>query len=260
MSETERPFTDEDLLHYVDGFLDPMRRAEVEEYLKSALADANTVTAYRHQNRLLREAFDSILEERVPEAIVATALTTRPRFVRPLAAAAAALVLFVAGGAAGWYANDMGDQKVSMAGTADFKAFAVSAHRIYTPEVRHAVEVAASDRQHLMSWLSKRIGHQLKAPALTPLGFELVGGRLLATPDGQPAAQFMYQDRTMRRLTLYARNANVSETTSFRFARDSDCSMFYWVDAPLAYALVGTAMDKDELHKISTTVYEQLSN
>ena len=260
MSETERPFTDEDLLRYVDGFLDPVRRAEVEEYLKSAPGDANSVTAYRHQNRLLREAFDSILEERVPEAIVAAALTTRPRFVRPLFAAAAALVLFISGSAVGWYASDVGDRKVAMATTADFKAFAISAHRVYTPEVRHAVEVAANDEQHLMSWLSKRVGHQLKAPALTPLGFELVGGRLLATPDGQPAAQFMYQDRTMRRLTLYARSANVSETTSFRFARDSDCSMFYWVDAPLAYALVGTSMDKEELHKISTTVYEQLSN
>jgi anti-sigma factor RsiW len=36
--------------------------------------------------------------------------------------------------------------------------------------------------------------------------------------------------------------------------------MFYWVDAPFAYALIGTAMDKEELHKISTNVYEQLSN
>jgi len=165
VSETERPFTDDDLLRYVDGFLDPVRRAEVEEYLKSALADANAVTAYRHQNRLLREAFDSILEERVPEAIVATALTTRPRFVRPLAAAAAALVLFVAGGAAGWYVTDMGEQKVSQATAPDFKVYAIAAHRVYTPEVRHAVEVAANE-QHMVSWLSKRLGHPVKPPAL----------------------------------------------------------------------------------------------
>ena len=225
MSETERAFTDEDLLRYVDGFLDPVRRAEVEEYLKSALADANTVTAYRHQNRLLREAFDSILEERVPEAIVATALTTRPRFVRPLAAAAAALVLFVAGGAAGWYVTDMGEQKVSQATAPDFKVYAIAAHRVYTPEVRHAVEVAANE-QHMVSWLSKRLGHPVKPPALGPMGFELVGGRLLAAPDGQPSAHFMYQDSTMRRLTLYVRTVNAAEASSFRFARDSDCSMF----------------------------------
>ena len=259
MSETERPFTDEDLLRYVDGFLDPVRRAEVEEYLKTAPADANTVTAYRHQNRLLGEAFDSILEERVPEAIVAAAVTTRPSFARPFAAAAAALVLFVAGGAAGWYVTGMGEQKLAQATAPDFKAYALAAHKVYTAEVRHAVEVKAEE-QHMVSWLSKRLGHPVKPPALTPLGFELVGGRLLAAPDGQPSAHFMYQDRTMRRLTLYIRTVNAAEASSFRFARDSDCSMFYWVDAPFAYALIGTAMDKEELHKISTNIYEQLSN
>ena len=63
----------------------------------------------------------------------------------------------------------------------------------------------------------------------------------------------------MRRVTLYVRGATASEATSFRFARDDDSAMFYWVDAPFAYALVGS-MDKDELHKISKTVYEQLAN
>jgi anti-sigma factor RsiW len=260
VSDLERPVTEEDLLRYVDGFLDPVRRAEVEEYLKSSAADANMVTAHRHQNRMLRDAFDSILEERIPESIVATVVGTRPRFVRPLWAAAAALVLFLAGGATGWYASGLGDETVAMATTADFKASAMAAHRIYTPEVRHAVEVPADDEQHLISWLSKRLGHPVKAPGLTTMGFDLVGGRLLSAPDGQPAAQFMYQDRTMRRLTLYVRAVNASEVSSFRFARDSDCSMFYWVDAPFAYALIGTAMDKEELHKISTQVYEQLSN
>ena len=98
MSESERPFTDEDLLRYVDGFLDPVRRAEVEEYLKTAPTDANTVAAYRHQNHLLREAFDGILEERVPESIVVAAVGAGSSFLRPLMAAAAALLLFVAGG------------------------------------------------------------------------------------------------------------------------------------------------------------------
>jgi anti-sigma factor RsiW len=260
MTDADRPITEEDILRYVDGDIDPKRREDVERHLQSSAADANTVTAYRHQNRLLREAFDSILEERVPEALVATAMSSaRPRFARPIWAAVAALLLFVAGLGTGWYAADLGDQKVAMATSGDFKAYAMAAYRVYTPEVRHAVEVGAADEDHLIQWLSKRLGHPVKAPALSPLGFELVGGRLLAAPDGQPAAQFMYQDRTMRRVTLYVRGANASEPTSFRFARDNDCAMFYWVDAPFAYALVGS-MDKDELHKISASVYDQLSN
>lgn len=259
MTEADRPITEEDLHRYVDGNIDPIRRDVVERHLQETPNDANTVTAYRHQNRLLREAFDSILDERVPESIVATALSTRPRFARPAWAAAAAVLLFAAGVGTGWYGAERGEQKVAMATTGDFKSYALAAYKVFTPEVRHAVEVGSDDEQHLISWLSKRLGHPVKAPGLTPLGFELMGGRLLASPDGQPAAQFMYQDRTMRRVTLYVRGATASEATSFRFARDDDSAMFYWVDAPFAYALVGS-MDKDELHKISKTVYEQLAN
>jgi anti-sigma factor RsiW len=258
MTESDRPIVEEDLHRYVDGTIDPMRREAVERHLANAPADAAMVAAYRHQNSLLSEAFDPILEERIPEAIVATALTTRPRFARPAWAAAAAVLLFAAGVGTGWYGAVRGEQKVAVATAGDFKSYALAAYKVYTPEVRHAVEVGSDDEQHLISWLSKRLGQPVKAPGLAPLGFELMGGRLLASPDGQPAAQFMYQDRTMRRVTLYVRCANGSEGTSFRFARDDDSAMFYWVDAPFAYALVGS-MDKDELHKISKTVYEQLS-
>ena len=258
-TELERPVTEEDIHRYVDGQIDPNRRDAVERHLQDDAGDALTVTAYRHQNRLLREAFDSILEERIPEGILAAAATARPRYTRPAWVAAAGIVLFVAGAALGWSAKDFGGQKIAVASaTPDFKAFAISAHRVYTPEVRHPVEVVAAEEQHLVQWLSKRLGHPIKAPALSPLGFELVGGRLLPAADGQPAAHFMYQDKTMRRLTLYVRGATSSEHTAFRFVREDDTAMFYWIDAPFAYALVG-GMEREELHRISTTVYEQLS-
>ena len=257
MAEMDRPVTEEDIHRYVDGDIDPNRRDAVERHLQEATDDALAVTAYRHQNRLLREAFDGILDERVPERIVAAAMTVRPRFTRPAWVAAAGIVLFVAGTALGWSVKDFGAETVTVASAPDFRAFAISAHRIYTPEVRHPVEVVAAEEQHLVQWLSKRLGHPVKAPALSPLGFELVGGRLLPAPDGQPAAQFMYQDKTMRRLTLYVRGTTANEQTSFRFVRDDDTAMFYWIDAPFAYAMVGS-MERDELQRISTTVYKQL--
>ncbi len=263
MAETDRPITEEDIHNYVDGHIDPNRREEVERHLLTAADDAQAVTAYRHQNRLLREAFDGILDERVPERMIAAAMTVRPRFTRPAWVAAAGIVLFVAGTGLGWSVKDTGGQAITVAAAPDFKsapdfkAFAISAHRIYAPEVRHPVEVVAAEEQHLVQWLSKRLGHPVKAPALSPLGFELVGGRLLPAPDGQPAAQFMYQDKTMRRLTLYVRGTTATEQTSFRFVRDDDTAMFYWIDAPFAYAMVGS-MERDELQRISTTVYKQL--
>ena len=65
-----------------------------------------------------------------------------------------------------------------------------------------------------------------------------MGGRLL--PDqGLPAAQFMYEDGTGRRLTLYMRKETGLNNTSFRFSERDGFGSFYWIDRPLAYALAG---------------------
>ena len=76
------------------------------------------------------------------------------------------------------------------------------AHAVYTPEVRHPVEVHADQEAHLTAWLSKRLGAPLKPPALADAGYQLVGGRLLPGATGS-VAQFMYEDASHQRLTLY---------------------------------------------------------
>ncbi len=52
------------------------------------------------------------------------------------------------------------------------------------PEVRHPVEVTAAQQDHLVQWLSKRVGRPLKVPVLAAEGYELVGGRLLSGDGG----------------------------------------------------------------------------
>jgi anti-sigma factor RsiW len=67
------------------------------------------------------------------------------------------------------------------------------AHAVYLPEKRHPVEVAAAEQDHMVQWLSKRLGKPLKIPQLGAQGFELVGGRLLPGDSGA-RAQFMFQN------------------------------------------------------------------
>src|SRR5690606_10809872 len=43
---------------------------------------------------------------------------------------------------------------------------AVAAHAVFVPEVRHPVEVAAAQHEHLVQWLSKRLGARLTVPSL----------------------------------------------------------------------------------------------
>ena len=93
---------------------------------------------------------------------------------------------------------------------------------------------------------------------LESLGFQLLGGRLLPA-DGQPAAQFMYQDGGGQRLTLYARRRLGGNCeTAFRFAEQDGIGAFYWVDGDLAYALIGD-LSRPMLDQVAHAVYRQLN-
>ena len=134
---------------------------------------------------------------------------------------------------------------------------AAIAHAVYTPEVKHPVEVGADQQQHLVAWLSKRLGKQLRPPQLAKQGYELVGGRLLPGDSG-PVAQFMYTDASGQRLTLYVSSGQKqNRDTGFRFAQEGNVGVFYWIDGSFGYAL-SAAVGKNELSQIANAVYEQL--
>ena len=54
-----------------------------------------------------------------------------------------------------------------------FAQQAAVAHAVFQPEVRHPVEVTAAQQEHLVQWLSKRLGRPLKVPVLSAQGYEL---------------------------------------------------------------------------------------
>jgi anti-sigma factor RsiW len=105
-----------------------------------------------------------------------------------------------------------------------------------------------------MQWLSKRLGRQLVTPDLSGAGFRLMGGRLLPAEDG-PAAQFMYENGTGERLTLYLRSG-IGDETAFRYHEKGGIGAFYWSDEGFGYAIAARA-DRDPLLRIAEIVYQQ---
>ncbi len=242
--------TEDDLQAFVDDRLTPDRRAEVEAHLAREPEAAERVAAYREQNAQLRAHFNPVLDEPIPQRL--TMLAPRRRFLR-FAMAAGWLLL---GSALGWSASFLVAEDPSRSGTLARRA--AIAHAVYSPEVRHPVEVGADQQEHLVRWLSKRLGADLRPPVLTDNGYELVGGRLLPGDRGA-VAQFMYQESKGRRLTLYVSRMNVSQgDTAFRFTRENGVSVFYWVDGSLGYALSGD-LPKQDLLGVATAVYKQLN-
>lgn len=244
------PVTEAELHAYIDGLLPEARRAEVELYLASHAEDAERVAVWREQNRALRAQFDPVLTEAVPAR-----LSTLRQSIRVLRYAAFA-ASFAIGVASGWLLHQYRVDK--SADTIAFAQRAAVAHIVYSPEVRHPVEVGADQEAHLVAWLSKRLGGNLKIPQLGSLGYQLVGGRLLPGNQG-PVAQFMFQDGTGQRLTLYVRNgATDSKETAFRYAQERGVSVFYWVDGRFGYAL-SSEIPKADLLRVANAVYQQLN-
>ena len=250
---TQVPVIEAELHAYIDGLLPAERRAEIEAYLAAHPEDAQRARAWQEQNQALHARFDPVLTEALPARLRRSTLLRR---MPPALRYAAVAAWFALGGVTGWYVHAYNTAK-----SADAVAFAhqaAIAHVVYSPEVRHPVEVGADQEAHLVAWLSKRLGASLKVPHLHAVGYQLVGGRLLPGNQG-PVAQFMFQDGNGRRLTLYVRRgARDSSETAFRFAQERGVGVFYWLDGKFGYALSGE-IDKAALLRVAEAVYQQLN-
>jgi anti-sigma factor RsiW len=215
-------------------------------------------------SQALHELYDPVLEESVPERL-RTLGAGRPRW-RGAAMAAGWLALGVGvGGLAGWQLHAMRPVVPPQSEVPGFVKRAAVAHAVYSPEIRHPVEVGADQEAHLVAWLSKRLGAPLRAPHLEDVGYTLVGGRLLPGESGvagaaAPVAQFMYQCKQGTRITLYVRtDAAGNRETAFRYAAEGSVKVFYWIDRKLGYAISSADITKDDLFKVADAVYKQLN-
>jgi len=249
------PISEQELHAFVDGLLAPARRQAVTAWLESHPEDAQRVAAYRRLNAELRQAY--------PQPSGPWRIERRPTAYRAWVQAAAMAVFTLLGGLGGWLLNQsQRPPPPVLAAHVGIEQSLVQpaqvSHRVYTPEVLHPVEVRREQQQHLVGWLSKRLGKPVNAPDLAPQGFTLMGGRLLPATDG-PAAQFMYENEAGQRLTLYVRQADdKKEQTAFHRYSQDGLSSFYWVDGGLGYALTGD-IDPEQLMRSAERVYRQLN-
>lgn len=269
--------TDSELHALVDGQLPASERAALEQRLAHDPQGQVTQARWTAQRAQLRALHDHVLEEPLPKPLLDAArqldaVQKRNQHLWHLGGMAAGVLLAFG---AGWLGHstwqDSGGlsvARIAATPSVEFARQARFAHVVYVPEVRHPVEVAATERDHLVQWLSKRLGRSLKVPDLSVQGYTLVGGRLLPGDTGA-RAQFMFQNTTGTRVTLYLgalaastngavrREETSPRETAFRFASDAGVPSFYWVDGDFGYALSGS-LDHAALLALANTVYHQL--
>jgi anti-sigma factor RsiW len=265
------PLSEEDFHALVDGRLAPESRARAESWLAAHPDAATAVAAWKVQRDDLHRRYDAVLDEPVPNRLLdAVRSSESPRHGGHLryAAVVAWLALgAVIGGVADRMlgapraAPDAAPEAASA--FASLPRQAAIAHAVFTPEVKHPVDVGADQEAHLATWLSKRLGAPVKPPHLDKEGFALMGGRLLPDAEaGAPVAQFMYQDANQHRVTLYLRrNGSAADHggTAFHFAQEGKVNVFYWIEDTYGYAL-SSELPRDRLASLATAVYRQTAH
>jgi anti-sigma factor RsiW len=249
MTEPVGPAGEQDLNSYVDGQLDPELRPVVERYLQANPDAARRVATDLAQRNALRAAFATYLTQPLPpelnlSRLIEERLRRRPHIAWQIAAAV--VLSLAAGGAGGWMIHrppQTPDRASRAMAALEHQAFA--SHAVYSPDRRHPIEVTATERDHLAQWLSNRLNRPVSPPDLSSFGYRLIGGRLLATEQGNPAALFMYEDAGGNRMSLLMRPmAPNLHVPMAQWDRDNvnACS---WIDKGLGYAILGPVSDTE---------------
>lgn len=271
---TFTPLTEDEIHALVDGQGSPGELQALRARLVQDSDAQATIAKWQQQRDALRCLHRRVLEEPIPATLTTAAQHTAAsqqqisQWGRWGGMAAGVMLAF----GVGWFSHTAlygeGQSQRPWAAVAkvpaaqDFARQASFAHMVYSPEIRHPVEVTAAEQDHLVQWLSKRVGKPLKVPNLGTQGYELVGGRLLPGEAGA-RAQFMFQNAAGIRITLYlgamekATGGVPAHETGFQFAADGPIPSFYWVDQGFGYALAGP-VPRDALMKLAQAVYRQL--
>ncbi|WP_292893481.1 MULTISPECIES: anti-sigma factor family protein [unclassified Nitratireductor] len=258
---TGRSFDERDIHLALDGELPREDLPAYEAWLETR-ADMRALSArYVSDRAVLREALAKLSSEDVPHRLQGNMVTVdratkgaRHMTLRRLVAAA--VVCIVAGAAGGFWVGRQQFVTGETLAALDVVGEAVAAHQVYAAEKLHVVEVGASERSHLVGWLSNRVGTELIAPDLQAEGFDLMGGRLLPS-GGKAAAQLMYEDEAGERISLYVAHCVKGEDTGFRLFEDEGGRAFYWQEKGFAYTVAGS-IDEKRLLQLANVTYRQL--
>lgn len=253
--------TDEELLGFAAGVLSSDEMSAMAERVAQDPTAQTTLTEWKRQDAALEALYQPVALEPVPDRLAnvirraeaedAMSAADRPKTRSWLFAATVAAL--AVGAAGGWLAHGLtppAEESRTLA------ADAMRAYATYVVEVKHPVEVAASDSDHLNTWMSKRLGHEIRPPDFAAAGFTLMGGRIVPSDHGA-AALYMYDNAEGQRITLYIAPLGSSNTTAFQFAEDGLTQSFFWMDKDLSYAVVGT-VPRDVLRAIALAAYDQL--
>ena len=271
--------SDDRLVAYLDGELEPAEQREVDALLDSDPAARDRVAALALSAKLVRRAFDDVLHEPLPDRLIAAArgqeiagttgpqaLPTRRRArIARLSGArstgwrvglpiAASLAGLLAGGGAAYfgvgkflpaspgYALGRPAIEAAVADNLWLDNAAGYFKLFVSAGANSLIDVPATgDPRQALEKISQSLPQQVHLPDLKPWGLNFRGARLIVV-DGRPAAQLVYttDNKAIGPLALIIGSLNQPDISP-TFVRRQNVNLIYWRHQGRAYALVGQA-------------------
>ncbi|MBR0679575.1 anti-sigma factor [Roseomonas eburnea] len=241
------PVGEDDLHAFVDGRLDPARRAAVAAWLERHPADAARLRGWQEDAAMLRAALAPVAEEPLPARLRVAGLAAARRRWAPVAARriAASVMLLAIGAASGWWVARQEDAAVGPP-----MADALAAHRVYAGRGSGAVEIAAAEGV-LAERVAAAVGWQVPVPDLSALGLRPLGARVLPTEDGL-AAFVLYEGAGGERLSLFVRRSRRAGPAAPEVMdREAPLRAAVWFRDGFGHAVVGEGAPKAVLLRVA---------
>lgn len=266
-------FTDEQIQDYIDGRLNERDRAAVAAYLLAHPRVAAEVEAIRRQSEALRALGQEILDQPVPERL-REVLRERPaasragcgpgapratqhKFRRAIGflEAAAAILLFCAGGASGWFAHGVARPDPSLADMllADMsRAYAFYGARDYP--VAFPPERAAE----LVAWIGRSFARDVPPPDLSAFGYSYRGGRLIPGA-GTRIGLFQFARPEDAELAVFFWTTAAPPEVVSALHHQDNIAAHFWTTDGLSFAVISdrTNRDLDTAAKAVFAFYDQ---
>jgi len=277
----QRP-SDELLVAYLDGEVEETVAVEVESWLERDPELRLRLQALTESATQIRDAFEEILREPVPDRLMAAARGRAPVADAPksatilsfgarlasatarkgmanrrwgLGVAAAASLSFLMIGAGGGYLAGTGDVTQPNATTTSWLDNIAGYHNLLISSANGAegtvFDVPAGAENE------KKLPTDVRIPDLKPWGLAFQGARKLVV-EGKPAFQFFYMtdNKSLGPITITV-TSTTRKDVSPTFDKREGVNLLYWRHQGHGYALVGSA-DKGWMWGIANDIEFQL--
>lgn len=255
------------LVAYVDDELEPERRQELEQRLRSDASLRERLMVLAEGGQKLRSSFDALLNA-APRARLhaafATALTKGPRFRarryrEMLLAAAAALLLLICGGVAGYLIAKGPAELFEEADAFEEGWIAAVAGQLALYDAASVAAIPANDAetQAQLAKLEDALKLDLSEPRVTLQGLTLKRAELLHF-QGRKVAELLYASAVYGPIAFCIAAEPGGEGEGEAESRD-DLNLMYWTSSGRRFLLIGAA-PPERINALAATMGERFGS